>query len=477
MKLAIAATALLLTGSSAFAGDFALLSMQYSADQFVPQIRFDGIIASGDADELSALLGRTLGCDQTCQGSSAVLTLNSVGGNYVEAQAIADLLRAHHVATVIEADQSCQGACVVSFTGGSALGSEGAIVPDRTVVPGARLAVGNFNQPHEGLAGTILAHGIDAVLGGTPAELAALANSGQWGLSTSVNPFLDGMMEGGLDLATANGLYLMGARLPVIARQDIEPDTATAVLNACSYLIARHENQTPDDMIEQPDLPFVENFPVKHGDALMGYGVSGMEDFSFCGTPASQLQFETIALYAQDEAGIHEVDSSKIDLGMLLDPFLPLGDLQPVFGPVIREAHFESSGLIYLTHENESLTGNPFGIVTLYQDKYRRISSVGDIRIYEQAGGAGLYEAAVAYMEGAAIIKSQLSASPGITTASGTHADSRNAMTMIAFDGQNDVTVRIELGKPRSKLSPEERSFLAQYECALVLVDLSLECE
>jgi hypothetical protein len=477
MKLSIAIAALMFNCGGAFAGDYALLSMQYSADQFVPHIRFDGIIVPGDAQRLAALFERTLGCDQTCPGPSAVLTLNSVGGNFVEAQAIADLLHAHHVATVIEADQSCYGACAIAFSGGSALGADGAIVPDRTVVPGAHIAVSNFNQPHEGLAHAILAHGIDTVLGGTPAELEALANSGQWRISSIVSPFLNGMMDWGLDLANAEGIYILDARLPTFPRADIEPVQATAVLNACSYLIARHEGQTPGDMIEQPDLPFIESLSTEAGETLMGYEVSGMEDFSFCGTPATNAPFETIGLYNLDDGGLHEVDSHNVELAMLLDPYLRLGDLESVFAPYVEDAHFESSGLVYLTHENESLAGNPFGIETLYRDKYRRISRVGDIMIYEQAGGAGLFEAAAAYMKGPAIIKSQLSESPGITTLSGRYADSGNRVLMMAFDGQNDVTVRVEFGKPQNELSAEEWSFVAQYECGLVLVDLNLECE
>ena len=476
MKLALAAAALLLTGGTALAGDYAVLSMQYSADQFVPHIRFDGVITSSDADGLAALLDRTLGCDKTCTGSSAVLTFNSVGGNFVEAQAIAELLRARHVATVIEVDQSCYGACVVAFTGGSALGSDGAIVPDRTVIPGARIAVSNFNQPHEGLAGTILAHGIDTVLGGTPAELEALATSGQWGVSTMVSPFLNGMMEGGLNLANPEGLFLLGALLPTIPRADIEPDQATAALNACSYLIARHEHQTPGDMIEQPDPGFIESLSTKtKGEALAGYRVSDMEDFNFCGTPATNQPFETIGLYSQDDADIHQVDSEKVELHMLLDPYLPLGDLESVFTAYVKDARFESSGLIYLTQGGQNMLDNPDSLKILYQDKYRRISSAGDMMIYEQAGGAGLFDGAVAYMKSPAIINPTLSEMPNITMLQGTYADSGNGVAIMAFDDANDAVVRIEFGKPWDQVT--DVSFVAQFECGLVIGNLNLECE
>ena len=309
MKLAIAAAALLLNCGAALAGDYAVLSMHYSADQFVPHIRFDGVIAPGDAAGLGALFERTLGCDQTCAGASAVLTLNSVGGNFVEAQAIADLLRAHHVATVIETDQSCYGACVVAFTGGTALTANGTIAPDRTVVPGAKVVLNNFAEPHQALAPAILAEGIDSVLGGTPTELEAHATAGTWGLSPMVAPYLNGMMSSALNLANPEGLYFMSARLPAIARAEIAPAQAIAVLNTCAYMIARHERQTPIDMIEQPDPGFIESFdPTGSGEPLMGYQVTDMDDFSFCGTRATNAAFDTIALYSVDDKGLHKVD-------------------------------------------------------------------------------------------------------------------------------------------------------------------------
>ena len=51
-------------------------------------------------------------------------------------------------------------------------------------------------------------------------------------------------------------------------------------------------------------------------------------------------------------------------------------------------------------------------------------------------------------------------------------------MTMMAFnDLMNDAVVRIELGKPWEELSAEERSFVTQFECGIVMGNISLECE
>jgi len=478
MKLVIAATALLLTGGAAFAGDFALLSMQYSRDQFVPHIRFDGIITPGDAAALSALFERALGCDRTCQGSSAVLTLNSFGGNYVEAQAIAEVLRMHHVATVIEADQSCYDACVVAFTGGSAFGAGDGIAPDRTVVPGAEVVLNNFAEPHEALAPAILAHGIDAVLGGNPTELEALAAAGAWNLSSFVISYQTGSMSTPLDLANPEGLYFMSARLPWIDSAAFAPVQATAMLDACSFLIARHERQTPIDMSAQIESDFMKNFdPAGSGEPLMGYQLTDMDDFSFCGTIASDTSFSTIALYAQDGATLTEVDSLQLEPFMLLDPWTRLTDLEAIFVAAVSDARFESTGRVFLPHSGAAITANPLDSKTIYQDKYRRISSFSDIMIYEQAGSSDLFDAAIDYMEGPQLTKTQLSEMPDITTLHGTYADSGNGLSMMAFDGMDAATVRIELGKPWDKLSAEELAFIVRLECGIVLGNLSLECE
>ena len=66
---------------------------------------------------------------------------------------------------------------------------------------------------------------------------------------------------------------------------------------------------------------------------------------------------------------------------------------------------------------------------------------------------------------------------PKITTLQGTYADSGNGVAMMAFDEQNDAIVRIELGKPWDELSADEWSFVAQFECGLVIGNLNLECE
>ena len=123
------------------------------------------------------------------------------------------------------------------------------------------------------------------------------------------------------------------------------------------------------------------------------------------------------------------------------------------------------------------MKANPLDIKILYQDKYRRISSFGDIMIYEQAGSSDLFDTAIDYMKGPQLTKVQLTEKPNIVTLHGTYADSGNGLAMVAFDEMDAATVRIELGNPWGTLSAEELDFLARFECGIVVGNLSLECE
>ena len=123
------------------------------------------------------------------------------------------------------------------------------------------------------------------------------------------------------------------------------------------------------------------------------------------------------------------------------------------------------------------MKANPLDIKILYQDKYRRISSFGDIMIYEQAGESDLFDTAIDYMKGPQLTKVHLSEKPNIVTLHGTYADSGDGLAMMAFDEMDAATVRIELGKPWDKLTAEELSFVARFECGIVLGNLNLECE
>ena len=97
--------------------------------------------------------------------------------------------------------------------------------------------------------------------------------------------------------------------------------------------------------------------------------------------------------------------------------------------------------------------------------------------IYEQSGATGLFEGAVAFMKGPAITKPTLSVSPNITTLHGVYADSGNGVAIMAFDATNDAVMRIEPGKPWGELTEQEWTFVAQFECGLVISNLNLECE
>src|SRR5690606_3456756 len=79
-------------------------------------------------------------------GPTAVLTLNGPGGSYGTGLALADFLRANHIATVVERDAYCYSACAFAFLGGAAYSPQQTIGTyiDRVVEPGG---IPGFHAP------------------------------------------------------------------------------------------------------------------------------------------------------------------------------------------------------------------------------------------------------------------------------------------------------------------------------------------
>ncbi|HWL19427.1 MAG TPA: hypothetical protein VNS33_07170 [Bradyrhizobium sp.] len=85
---------------------------------------FSGGITFGVAKEMEGFLN--------AMANVKTVRLNSVGGRILEAQRMADLIKARRLATFVEKD--CLSACTIVFLGGA----------DRAILPGARLG---FHQP------------------------------------------------------------------------------------------------------------------------------------------------------------------------------------------------------------------------------------------------------------------------------------------------------------------------------------------
>ncbi|MDF2984099.1 MAG: hypothetical protein K0Q69_3871 [Devosia sp.] len=122
--------------SGAAAATISIVSMQYSATHPVPHLHYDGDTADGDVATLQGMYDTFVKCRLSCigpdGGATAVLTLNGPGGSYYEGLALADFLRANHIATVVERGSSCYSACAFAFLGGSAWSSQEGSAPMST---------------------------------------------------------------------------------------------------------------------------------------------------------------------------------------------------------------------------------------------------------------------------------------------------------------------------------------------------------
>src|SRR5690606_30214794 len=124
--LVATAIGLLTSAAPASAALVSIISMQYSAAHPVPHLHYEGGTTAGDVEALKQVYESFVLCRTECMdgegGATAVLTMNGPGGDYYEGLALADFLRANHIATVVERGMKCYSACAFAFMGGSGYG-------------------------------------------------------------------------------------------------------------------------------------------------------------------------------------------------------------------------------------------------------------------------------------------------------------------------------------------------------------------
>jgi hypothetical protein len=101
----------------------------------ITKIVLTGKISRGDAARV----------DKLVEGEdSAIVFLDSTGGDYREGLALARLFKQRKVRTAVSSGKSCLSACAIAFLGGTAYGEEGTEPFARSIAPNARLA---FHAP------------------------------------------------------------------------------------------------------------------------------------------------------------------------------------------------------------------------------------------------------------------------------------------------------------------------------------------
>lgn len=146
LRFALAFFMVALGSVAVSAAEFRPKETPYSAHFAVQVIELTGDIVSGDTERLSALFDAKVSC-RDCEPNSALVSLNSTGGNYKEGELLAHFFREHAIATIVESGRTCLSACAIAFLGGSGFWSTGGIGTfiTRYIEPGARLG---FHAPY-----------------------------------------------------------------------------------------------------------------------------------------------------------------------------------------------------------------------------------------------------------------------------------------------------------------------------------------
>ncbi|MGV3650151.1 MAG: hypothetical protein ACO1OK_01900 [Devosia sp.] len=261
---ALAGCASLSGVGSASAALVSIVSMQYSAAHPVPHLHYEGGTSAGDVEALRQIYTTFVQCRTECMdgdgGATAVLTMNGPGGDYHEGLALADFLRANHVATVVERGMQCYSACAFAFMGGSGyaeLQGVGTYV-DRMVEPGGILGFHAPYRDEEAFLSAINERGAMDAQGQTRDSLALMVKElVKFNVDPEVLFYMVGMGPNETyDIVTADDYYLARIALPPTPTASWITDVPEAIANVCRRLLALDERTDPAEMVGAVSGPF-----------------------------------------------------------------------------------------------------------------------------------------------------------------------------------------------------------------------------
>lgn len=422
----VLALALVLAGlASVQAASVSIVSMQYSAAHPVPHLHYDGPTEVGDVETLRGMLDTFVKCRNECLGpdggSAAVLTMNGPGGAYSEGLAMADFLRANHIATVVERGSVCYSACAFAFLGGSGYSSMdgfGTYV-DRMIEPGG---VVGFHAPYRDEASFLEAleqRGASELMGESRTSLSLMVRElVKWNVDPEIIHYMLGKgPDETYDIVGADDYYLVRAALPPTPARDWITDLPTAVKNACLRLLAIDERGDPLNYRTFFDqLTWQENLGQDdRGRTISGYhwsdrlldigscglpdaasGVSGDMQVSLYFTPGIMGTIAADTTYFNIEKGWstagrgHNPTKRILQKGPMNHYWLPVG---------VTIDSLDMPGELSIL-ENRFFQPTPPGFASMdpelqvaVSSNQSRISQIGDIWIFEQVGSRRLYDA------------------------------------------------------------------------------------
>lgn len=468
---------LTLLTSSALGGEFSILSMHHSSDHFVPHLRFDGVIQTGDAEYLTDMLENMPRCRQSCEGATAVLSLDSAGGNYIEAMAMAALLRRERVATVVGAEAVCFSACLAAFIGGTGYGAG----PDRIVVPGARIMLYPFETQHEGLAHAILNKGLEAVLGAPLAQLQAMAQEETLGIPLLLSDLL--VPTGSVllrDLSSPTNLSLLGATLPPANIDELMPDRRAGLLQACAHgMSAYYAAKGMDLVVEDAAYNIDPAFQRDLGSIGMnGYRIEDSQ-VTFCVGDIEARDEHHVWMFGPGAESTEELLALPVKPHMVFPVSDPTFGLEEFYRPFVKAWTFNESAFVpsFPALVDADLDWE-LGVKPLLRTLTSRISTYGELLIFEQVGDESLTQGLAAYLKSPALVDQQIEGGRMVSFVKARHADSGNAVLIAAIGGRYDNWIgRIEADRPWDRLSEDELNVMKRWGCNVEAVGEQISCD
>ncbi|RUT33105.1 hypothetical protein EMQ25_08255 [Arsenicitalea aurantiaca] len=490
----------------AAAGSFSIVSMQYSMDYMVPHIHYEGDVDIGDVERLTEVYDMFVRCRIECaatEGSpTAVLTMNSPGGNYGTGLMLADFLRQNHIATMVERGMGCYSACAFAWLGGSGFATNeyvGTYI-DRMIEPGGILGFHAPFRDEESLIAALSERSATEIMGESRNALALMIREVvKWNVDPEILHWMASMGPNETyDIVGADDYYLLRAALPPSSTASWVQDVPEAVKNACVRLLAHYERTDPFLLRDRITSTFEYDIAEDaFGDPLHGYRLSDrLFDVAFCAVTDQSMQtgdYE-IGLYLHlsqatpmmsffnrqqgwSSAGIGGNPTKRImQRGAMNHFFLPLGQ---TVDSLDLPGEMDIMTRRFFTLFPPDFATLPAEFQTVSTTRTSRVSRSGDIWVFEQVGGSSLVQTAIAHQATGVTYTTDAANEHGFIR-NGTYANGA-AFSWFGLSGDGSTTgttvIRMELVKPDGALPTQnDLARLAILGCGITFAGSALTC-
>ena len=269
-----------------------LRDRQYSLHMNAKVIELTGPIVPGDAQRLADFVGANFDCGDDgidCSPYTAIVSLDSPGGDYAEGQKIAALLRSKALASIVERGRSCLSACAIAYLGGSGFwptGGVGSFIA-RFIEPGARIG---FHSPYlpQADAQEIAKSNLPLVLETSRLDNEQLADvlNGYYVDASLTGRILSKGPDQTYDIATIEDMLLFRVNFPyfpaALVRGTVEEKTRNVCLKLLALRNARPIKQYEGDYLDAKFVRSENKTP--DGRSVFGFAVLDRpRNIDYCG--------------------------------------------------------------------------------------------------------------------------------------------------------------------------------------------------